>query len=80
MTAAVGTKEEADLDRYDRQRRLVALEAIEQQSIRNKRNLESDGIAVGQELRHIAADKDRTYDYLLQVSMIASLRGAAKLG
>jgi hypothetical protein len=36
--------------------------------------------AFGQELRHIAADKDRTYEYLLRVSMIASLRAAAELG
>jgi 3-(3-hydroxy-phenyl)propionate hydroxylase len=75
-----GRKAEDDLDSYDRQRRLVTREAIEKQSIRNKRNLESDGIAFGEELRHIAADKDRTYQYLLQVSMIASLRGAAELG
>ncbi|HWY88941.1 MAG TPA: FAD-dependent monooxygenase, partial [Gemmataceae bacterium] len=75
-----GRKPEDDLDSYDRQRRQVTLEAIEQQSIRNKRNLESDGIAFGQELRHIAADKDRTYEYLLRVSMIASLRAAAELG
>jgi 2-polyprenyl-6-methoxyphenol hydroxylase-like FAD-dependent oxidoreductase len=75
-----GRKDEDDLDSYDRQRRLVTREAIETQSIRNKRNLESDGIAFGQELRHIAADNDRTYQYLLRVSMIASLRGAAELG
>jgi 3-(3-hydroxy-phenyl)propionate hydroxylase len=75
-----GRKGEDDLDGYDRQRRLVTLEAIEKQSIRNKRNLESDGIAFGQELRYIAADKDRTYEYLLRVSMIAGLRGAAELG
>jgi 3-(3-hydroxy-phenyl)propionate hydroxylase len=75
-----GRKAEDDLNSYDRQRRLVTREAIEKQSIRNKRNLESDGIAFGQELRHIATDKDRTYQYLLRVSMIASLRGAAELG
>ena len=75
-----GRKAEDDLDGYDRQRRAVTREAIEKQSIWNKRNLESDGIAFGQELRHIATDKDRTYQYLLRVSMIASLRGAAELG
>jgi 3-(3-hydroxy-phenyl)propionate hydroxylase len=75
-----GRKAEDDLNSYDRQRRLVTREAIEKQSIRNKRNLESDGIAFGQELRHIATDKDRTYQYLLRVSMIASLRGSAELG
>ena len=75
-----GHKAEDDLDSYDRQRRLVTREAIEKQSIRNKLNLESDGIAFGQELRHIITDKDRTYQYLLRVWMIASLRSAAELG
>lgn len=71
-----GRRGDDDLDRYDRQRRLVTLEHIETQSIRNKRNPESDGIAFGEELRHIAADQGRTYEYLLRVSMIASLRRA----
>ena len=68
------------LERFDRQRRLVTLEYIETQSINNKRNLESDGEEFGQALRHIAADNGRTYDYLLRVSMIASLRRAKELG
>jgi len=75
-----GTKAEAELERYDRQRRLVTLEYIEKQSIQNKRNLESDGTEFRQNLLHIAADKNRTYDYLLRVSMIASLRRAQELG
>jgi 3-(3-hydroxy-phenyl)propionate hydroxylase len=70
----------AELERFDRQRRLVTLEYIETQSIENKRNLESDGEEFGRALRHIAADRDRTYDYLLRVSMIASLRRAKELG
>jgi 3-(3-hydroxy-phenyl)propionate hydroxylase len=71
---------ESDLDRYDRQRRLVTLEYIEQQSIQNKRNLESSGSEFRERLAHIAADPRRTYDYLLRVSMIASLRRAEELG
>ena len=71
---------EAELDRYDRQRRLVTLEHIEKQSIENKRNLESDGVELGRRLREIAADRARTYEYLLRVSMIASLRRAQELG
>jgi 3-(3-hydroxy-phenyl)propionate hydroxylase len=70
----------AELDRYDRQRRLVTLEYIEKQSIENKRNLESDGTAFKAKLAHIAADPARTRDYLLRVSMIASLRRAEELG
>jgi 3-(3-hydroxy-phenyl)propionate hydroxylase len=70
----------ADFERFDLQRRLVTLEYIETQSIQNKRNLESDGEDFGRALRHIAADSGRTYDYLLRVSMIASLRRAKELG
>jgi 3-(3-hydroxy-phenyl)propionate hydroxylase len=75
-----GRTTEADLDRYDKQRRLVTLEYIEQQSIQNKRNLESSGSEFRERLAQIAADPDRTYDYLLRVSMIASLRRAEELG
>ena len=73
-------KAEGELERYDRQRRLVTLEYIEKQSIQNKRNLESDGTDFGHSLTEIAADKSRTYEYLLRVSMIASLRRAQELG
>jgi 3-(3-hydroxy-phenyl)propionate hydroxylase len=69
-----------ELGRYDRQRRLVTLEHIEQQSIQNKRNLESDGNEFGRNLRDIAANESRTREYLLRVSMIASLRRAQELG
>lgn len=69
-----------ELDCYDRQRRQVTLEHIEKESIQNKRNLESDGTEFGQRLRRIAADPHRTHEYLLQVSMIASLRRAEQLG
>jgi 3-(3-hydroxy-phenyl)propionate hydroxylase len=75
-----GSKADTELERYDRQRRLVTLEYIEKQSIQNKRNLESDGSEFGRSLAEIAADKSRTYDYLLRVSMIASLRRAQELG
>jgi 3-(3-hydroxy-phenyl)propionate hydroxylase len=75
-----GRASPSELARYDRQRRLVTLEYIETQSIQNKRNLESDGVEFGRSLRDIAADQRRTYDYLLGVSMIASLRRAQQLG
>ncbi len=75
-----GREDDTDLERYDRQRRSVTLEYIEQQSIQNKRNLESDGTEFGRSLAQIAADKRRTYDYLLRVSMIASLRRARERG
>jgi 3-(3-hydroxy-phenyl)propionate hydroxylase len=75
-----GRKNDTELDRYDRQRRLVTLEYIEKQSIQNKRNLEAPGVAFKQMLAETAADPHRTYDYLLRVAMIASLRRAAELG
>jgi 3-(3-hydroxy-phenyl)propionate hydroxylase len=75
-----GQKPESELERYDRQRRSVTLEYIQTQSIRNKRNLESDGSAFKCELAAIAADQQRTRDYLLRVSMIASLCRAQELG
>lgn len=75
-----GKRADTDLERYDKQRRLVTLEYIEQQSIQNKRNLESTGSEFGRRLAHIAADASRTRDYLLRVSMIASLRRAGELG
>jgi 3-(3-hydroxy-phenyl)propionate hydroxylase len=75
-----GARPEAELARYDKQRRLVTLEYIEKQSIQNKRNLESNGGEFSRSLAEIAADEGRTYDYLLRVSMIASLRRAQELG
>jgi 3-(3-hydroxy-phenyl)propionate hydroxylase len=75
-----GSSPEIELSKYDRERRRVTLEHIQTQSIRNKRNLESDGIEFGRTLGHIAADPVRTREYLLSVSMIASLKRAAELG
>jgi len=75
-----GAMPEQELDRYDRQRRQIALEYIEKQSIENKRNLECRNADFPAQLRGAAADPQRAYDYLLRVSMIASLRRAAELG
>jgi 3-(3-hydroxy-phenyl)propionate hydroxylase len=75
-----GRKGESELERYDRQRRQVTLEYIQKQTIQNKRNLESDGTEFRRSLAEIAADQARTREYLLRVSMIASLRRAEELG
>src|SRR5580704_14987782 len=75
-----GTKSEGELDRFDRERRLVTLEYIETQSIANKRNLEAGAAEFRGALQHITADARRTYEYLLRVSMIASLARAEELG
>jgi 3-(3-hydroxy-phenyl)propionate hydroxylase len=75
-----GKKPEAELDRFDQQRRLVAKEHVEKQSIQNKRNLEAADNEFRDWLRHTAADPALTRDYLLAVSMIGSLRRAELLG
>ena len=68
------------LDRYNRQRRTVAIEAVQQQTHRNqqiiserdpetrKRSLDA--------LRNIASDKKSAREYVLRSSMIASMRRA----
>jgi 3-(3-hydroxy-phenyl)propionate hydroxylase len=75
-----GKTADAELERYDKQRRLVTLEYIQTQTIQNKRNLESDGVEFRRNLQEIASDPKRTYEYLMRVSMIASLRRAQELG
>jgi len=79
-----GEADDAELDRYDRQRRLVTLEYVQKHTIQNKRNLETGDPAeqarFRDELRATAADPGRTRDYLLRISMIASLKRAAELG
>src|SRR5205807_5574749 len=58
-----GSKDDAELDRFEQQRRLVTKEYVETQSIQNKRNLEQPGTAFRDRLIEIAADAGRTRDY-----------------
>jgi 3-(3-hydroxy-phenyl)propionate hydroxylase len=77
MTGAAG---DDLLDRYEAERRPVALEYINKHTIRNKRNLETDDpeeqAAFRRELRETLADREKRRDYLKRVSMIASLERA----
>jgi 2-polyprenyl-6-methoxyphenol hydroxylase-like FAD-dependent oxidoreductase len=75
-----GSAEDSELDRFERERRLVTKEYVETRSIQNKKDLEAPGNAFRDRLIAIAADKGKTRDYLLAVSMIASLRRAQELG
>jgi 3-(3-hydroxy-phenyl)propionate hydroxylase len=75
-----GIKPEAELDRFDLQRRLVTKEHVERQSIQNKRNLEAADNEFRDLLLRTAADPALSYDYLLKLSMIGSLRRAEQLG
>jgi 3-(3-hydroxy-phenyl)propionate hydroxylase len=75
-----GTKPEAELERFDLQRRLVTKEHVERQSIQNKKNLEAADNEFRDWLLRTAADPALTRNYLLGVSMIGSLRRAEQLG
>jgi 3-(3-hydroxy-phenyl)propionate hydroxylase len=71
------------LDIYERQRRFVAVDFVQEQTIANKRRLEAtDPEARRQSLDHLsatAADPAKAHAFLMQSSMIASQRRAAKL-
>jgi len=71
------------LDRYTRQRRTVAVEAVQQQTHRNQQIISERDPAIRQkaldDMRRIAADKTAARDYMLRSSMIASLRHAASI-
>jgi 3-(3-hydroxy-phenyl)propionate hydroxylase len=71
------------LDRYDRQRRTVAVEAVQQQTHRNQQIISERDPATRQKaleaMRKIAADKTSAREYMLRSSMIASMRKAAEI-
>jgi 3-(3-hydroxy-phenyl)propionate hydroxylase len=71
------------LDRYDRQRRTVAVEAVQQQTHRNQQIIGERDPAVRRkaldEMRRVAADKTSARLYMLKSSMIASMRRAAEI-
>ena len=78
-----GEAPDAELDGYERQRRPIALEYANVHSTRNKLNLEARDPERQQEfrrtMRETASDPEKSYEYLLRISMIASLRQAARL-
>ena len=68
------------LDLYDRQRRTVAEEYLQRQTIENKRNIEQKDPAARaafyDELRGIVADPTKLHAYLKRVTMIDGIRRA----
>jgi 3-(3-hydroxy-phenyl)propionate hydroxylase len=66
------------LDLYNLQRRTVAIEFVQEQSIANKKRLEESDPATRQknldELSRIAEDPERSRQFLLRTAMIASQR------
>lgn len=71
------------LDRYERQRRTVAVEAVQQHTDRNHRLLSERDPEVRRraldEFRRIAADPVEARAYMLKSSMITGLRRAAEI-
>ena len=76
-----GTDHQALFDRYDRQRRPINIKAVQAMSIRNKKLLEERDPKVRQEaldeMRAIAADPGKARAFLMNSSMINSVREAA---
>ena len=83
--AAVWHNEAGDglLDLYEKQRRPIALDYVNSQTIRNKQNLEANTPEAQQAFRgflaEVSSDRQKTHDYLLRTSMIASLRAAEEI-
>ena len=75
-----GEADDAVLDRYERQRRAMALYFVQQSTIRNRETLmEADPVQRQKrhdEMRRTAEDPARAREFLLRSSMIAGLREA----
>jgi 3-(3-hydroxy-phenyl)propionate hydroxylase len=78
-----GEADETELDRYERQRRHVAVQHTQAQTIRNKRLLEERDPAVRQrnhdELRRQADDPALARKFLLRTALFESLREAERI-
>ncbi|HVY57707.1 MAG TPA: FAD-dependent monooxygenase [Xanthobacteraceae bacterium] len=79
----IGGESDRLLDLYNLQRRMVATEFVQEQSIANKKRLEARDPETRRrnldELREIAADPSRARQFLLRTSMIASQRRVATM-
>lgn len=78
-----GEANEAELDRYDRQRRQIAVKHTQAQTMRNKRLLEERDPSVRKrnhdELRRSADDPVLARKFLLRASLLESLRDAEQI-
>jgi 3-(3-hydroxy-phenyl)propionate hydroxylase len=79
----LGNASDALLDLYNLQRRTVATEFVQEQSIANKKRLEARDEETRRrnfgELREMASDPERARQFLLRTSMIASQRRVAAM-
>ena len=75
-----GQADETLMDRYHRQRHTVNVEYVQELSVKNKKNLEEKDPVLRacrrQELQEICADPERSRAYLLNSSMINSIKRA----
>ena len=78
-----GGADERELDLYDAQRRPIAIDYVQKTTIRNKQMLEETDPDARKsrhdEMRATVADPARARDYLLQSSMISTLRDAERV-
>ena len=78
-----GIADESELDKYDAQRRPIAIDYVQQTTIRNKAMLEETDPDVRRskhnEMSKIANDPKLAREYLLQSSMITALKQAEAL-
>ena len=78
-----GEGDESLLDLYERQRRHIAIQHTQLQTIRNKKLLQEKDPAVRQrnhdELRRAASDPKLAREFLLRASLIDSVREAARI-
>jgi 3-(3-hydroxy-phenyl)propionate hydroxylase len=73
----------SELDRYDLQRRIITNEFVQKQTIQNKKRLEARDPETRRReldiLRKTANDPQRAKAFLMDTSMLASVRRAAKI-
>ncbi|HEV2574403.1 MAG TPA: FAD-dependent monooxygenase [Beijerinckiaceae bacterium] len=78
-----GEADASTLEAYERQRRAVTMDAIQNGTIRNKRNLEAktpeDRQAFRDEIKTALSSRDSTRAFLRRIAMFDSLERAAKL-
>jgi 3-(3-hydroxy-phenyl)propionate hydroxylase len=78
-----GRADESLLDRYERRRRTLNIEFVQEQTINNKKRLEERDPKVRQarfdELRSISEDPKRHKAFLLRTSLIESVRKAQSI-
>ncbi|MBV8534226.1 MAG: FAD-dependent monooxygenase, partial [Alphaproteobacteria bacterium] len=78
-----GEADQSELERYERQRRHIAVQHTQAQTIRNKRLLQEKDPDVrrrnNEELRRTADDPKLAREYLLRTSLINSVREAARI-